>query len=96
MSDPFYPTVDIDFLLPFLKRSEIVDQSSIVQVGNTTSFALTGRQALHKRLFVIRELKAGQIGVEQATAIAYRLGFLGELSQWLEDRRNRKDGGYKI
>jgi hypothetical protein len=96
MADPFYPTVDINFLLEHIAKCQLVDQASILHVGTTTTFVIKGRQALHKRFFLIRELQSGEVSAEQATGIAIRLGFLKELMEWLEKNKKWKEGGYKL
>lgn len=54
---------------------------------------INGNQALHKRMIIIRE-NNGQINFEQASSLAIRFSFMGELLKWLESNRNYKEGGY--
>ena len=96
MSDPFYPTVDIEFLERCILNSHKVNPASRVHVGSTTTFVLDGPQALHKRLILVRELTPGQVGYEQATSLAIRLSFLGPLISWLEENRDWKEGAYIV
>jgi hypothetical protein len=66
------------------------------KVGATTTFILEGKQALHKRNILLRELSQGQVNYEQAVAMAYRFGFLGTILTWLQDHRDYKEGGYVV
>ena len=94
MSDNFYPSVDINFINDQVSNSGKLAKDGIVKIGSTTTYVIEGTQAIFKRTISARELETGSICLEQATAIALRFGFLGQLLEWLENNRNWKDGGY--
>jgi len=94
MSDPFYPSVDIDFIKDQALASGKLAQDGIVNFGSTTTLVINGNQAVYKRSILMRELDPGQVCLEQATAVAVRLSFLGPLLKWLEDNRDWKEGAY--
>lgn len=96
MADPHYPSVDIDFIQEKVIASEKLAEDGILKVGNTTAFILEGNNAVHKRTILIRELQPGQVCFEQATALAIKFSFLGNLLTWLEDKRNWKEGAYIV
>lgn len=91
-----YPTVDLSFIEEQIGISDKLAPDGIVKVGATTTFVITGTQAIYKRMTLIRELEHGQICLEQATALALKFTFLGGLLQWLEDNRNWKEGAYIV
>jgi hypothetical protein len=94
MSDNFYPSVDIEFIKKHVIASGRLVQEGIISIGSTTTFVLEGNQAIFKRTICIRELEPGQICFEQATALAIRFSFMGELLTWLKAKRNWKEGAY--
>lgn len=95
MSDPFYPSVDLDFIENEIINSDKVVSNSKIKVGKTTVFVLNGEnKAMHKRIIVLRELELNEITFEIATAIAIKLNFMGSLLKWLEANKKWKDGAY--
>lgn len=96
MSDIFYPTVDIQFLETQIIASGRVIPQSKIHVGSTTTFMLIGTQAFYKRLILIRELTPNQVSYEQASGLAIRIGFIGNLMDWLEKNKNWKEGAYIV
>jgi len=96
MNDSFYPTIDIAFIEQRILHSGKVIADSKVHVGSTTTFILTGSQAIHKRHIFIREIAPGQISYEQATGLAIRLSFIGSLITWMETNRHWKEGAYIV
>ena len=95
-SDPYYPTVDFDFLEEQILKSNKVISNSKIHIGSTIAFVKIGSQALHKRYISMRELSPNEICYEQATGIAINLGFIIPLMEWLEKNRNWKEGGYYV
>ncbi|RAJ87735.1 hypothetical protein CLV59_101496 [Chitinophaga dinghuensis] len=94
MADNYYPTVSMVFILECICNSGVIEIGSIVTTGDTTMFILKGPQAIFKRTCIVREVEAGQVTYENATGLAIRLGFMGELLDWLCENKNWKDGGY--
>lgn len=96
MPDPYYPTVDIDFIINHVNASGKLAKGGIVKFGSTTTLVIDGPQAIYKRSILIRELEPGQICLEQATAVALRFLFLGQILEWLVANRNWKEGAYIV
>ena len=96
MPDLFYPSVDIDFIIDHVKASGKLADDGIVNFGSTTTLVVGGSQAIYKRSILIRELEPGQICLEQATAVALRFSFLGQLLEWLVTKRNWKEGAFIV
>lgn len=94
MPDPFYPSIDFEFISKHLQESGKFEAS--IKVGSTTTFVLKGPQAIFKRTIYIRELEPGQVCYEQASGLAARFGFLTPLAQWYETNKNWKDGGFIV
>lgn len=94
MSDVHYPTVDLDFIISHVTASGKLAKDGIVKFGSTTTLVVGGSQAIYKRSILIRELEPGQICLEQATAVALRFLFLGQLLDWLVTYRNWKEDAY--
>lgn len=96
MPDTHYPTVDIDFIIEHVKASGKLAKGGVVKFGSTTTLVIDGSQAIYKRSILIREIETGQICLEQATAVALRFLFLGQLLEWLVTNRNWKEGAYIV
>lgn len=96
MPDPHYPSVDLDFILDHVNASGKLAHGGIVKFGSTTTLVVDGPQAIYKRSTLIRELEPGQICLEQATAVALKFSFLGQLLEWLVTNRNWKEGAYIV
>ncbi len=94
MPDPFYPSIDMDFIKENIEASGKLAKDGIVKIGATTTFVLEGNQAIYKRSILIRELAPNQVCLEQATSLAWRFSFLSKLINWLEANRNWKEGAY--
>jgi hypothetical protein len=94
MADLFYPSIDLAIVQNWALASDKIEPEGILKVGETTMFVFKGPQAIFKRVVIIREIEAGQVCFEQATALALRCSFLGPLLTWLEENKNWKDGGY--
>lgn len=94
MSDSHYPSVDIAFIEAHVTASGKLVEDGIVKVGSTTTFVVSGPQAIYKRSTLIRELVPGQVCLEQATALALKFSFMGPLLDWLTTNRNWKEGAY--
>lgn len=92
MSDPHYPTIDLQFLEQCAEACGKIQGT--VKIGDTVAFVLEGDKALHKRFIVVRQLEANQITFENATGLAIRLNFMGKLLAWLETNKGWKDGAY--
>lgn len=95
MPDPFYPSVDITFIEQQLKNTGKFEDGFFT-VGQTKTFVLKGKQAIHKRTILIRELTPGQVCYEQATGLAARFHFIGALLTWLETNKHWKEGAYIV
>jgi hypothetical protein len=96
MPDPHYPKVDIEFIIAHVKASGKLVDNGMVKFGTTTTFVISGPQAVYKRSILIRELEPGQICLEQATTVALKFSFLGQLIEWLVANRNWKEGAYIV
>lgn len=94
MPDPFYPSIDFDFLDEQLQSTGKFEGN--FSIGQTRTLVLKGCQAIHKRTIRIRELVPNQVCYEQATGLAARFGFMGALITWLEESRNWKEGAYIV
>ena len=94
MADPFYPSIDLDFIIDRMKRSGKLEEHGIVKTGSTTTFVYKGSQATYKRRVRVRELNPGQVCFEQAAHIAFNFSFMGALLNRLEINRDWKEGGY--
>lgn len=94
MPDLFYPSVDIDFIIEYATASGRLAEDGIINVGSTTTFVVKGNQAIYKRSTLVRELEPGQVCLEQATSLALKFSFLGQLLEWLELNRGWKEGAY--
>jgi hypothetical protein len=88
------PTVGIDFIEEQILKSGIVNPDSKVKIGDTTTFVVDGKQALHRRLVLLREIIPGEISYDQAVGMAYKFEFLGNLLHWLYVNKGYKEGGY--
>jgi len=96
MNDPYYPTVDIEFLIEQVKLSGKLTKDGILKIGSTTTFILEGMQPSHRRSISVRELEPGEICLEQASSLAIRFAFLGNFLDWLYKNKNWKEGGYIV
>jgi hypothetical protein len=94
MADPFYPSVDIDFIIEHANASGKLAPDGLIKVGSTTTFVQEGTSAIYRRSTLVRELQPGQVCLEQAIAVAFKFGFLKQIGEWLEENRDWKDGGY--
>ncbi len=92
MPDPYYPSVDFDFIKDHLIATGQIED--FFTVGSTTTFVLKGTKAIFKRTIYIRELWPGQVCYEQATGLAIKHKFIGSLMDWLEFNRRWKEGAY--
>lgn len=79
-----------------VKSSGKLVDDGIVNFGATTTLVIAGPQAIYKRSTLVRELTPGQICLEQATGLAIKLSFLGQLMAWLEANRDWKEGAYIV
>lgn len=96
MPDPFYPSVDIDFIIHHVKASGKLAEDGIIKVGSTTTFVQEGTSAIYRRSTLVRELSPGEMCLEQAIAVAFKFGFLIPIGEWLEKNRHWKDGAYIV
>jgi hypothetical protein len=96
MPDNHYPSVDMDFIIEHVKASGKIVEGGVVKFGSTTTFVVTGQQAIYKRSTLIRELEPGKVCLEQATALALKFSFLGQLIEWLIANKNWKEGAYIV
>lgn len=96
MIDPHYPTIDIDFIVGFVSKSDKIIENSLIEVGNTKCYILKGDKSLHKRRVLIRQFNSNQVSLEYSVTLAVKFNFLGELMNWLENNRKWKDGAYII
>jgi hypothetical protein len=94
MPDSHYPSIDISFIEQHIIKSSKLENDGIVKIGSTTTYIVKGQQAIYKRSTLIRELEPGQVCLEQATALALKFSFLGQLIDWLVKNRNWKEGSY--
>ncbi len=94
--DTFYPTISTDYLIEKISNCPQVIQGSHKKIGKTNMFVLDGPQAISKRIILIRDVEEGQVYYDQATSVAAKLRFLGDLIKWLEDNRNWKEGAFIV
>jgi hypothetical protein len=91
--DDHYPTVEMGFILDCIKKSPKVIGS--IKIDETFAFILDGVKPVGKRIINLR-ITDGYVGFEHATGIAWRLGFMTELSEWYLTHRSWKDGAYIV
>ncbi|MCT4138477.1 hypothetical protein HZP64_14550 [Elizabethkingia anophelis] len=97
MSDNFLPKTDIYFILEKLKASTKVITDSIEKVGDYTySFVIEGDKPLYKRQGIINFNSDEEVNFDQATAMAIKYGFMGELLKWYESEKSWKEGAYIV
>lgn len=96
MADKYYPSVDIEFLEKHIIAGNLLAEDGIHWSCVSTCYIKKGNQAIHKRKVNIRHLEAGQVSLEQATALALRFSFIGILMDWLEVNRSWKEGAYIV
>jgi len=94
MRDKHYPTVSIEFIDSQILREDRTPIVNCVKNKKTTYYIVNGTKALFKRTYLVREVEAGEICFEQAMALAIHFRFLHEISIWLEQNRNFKEGAY--
>jgi hypothetical protein len=96
MTDSHYPTVDTSFIeQQIINTGKIIPESKHI-VGKSIFFVLQGDKPFYKRLIILREITPGQINYIQATGIAIKLSFIGNLMKWYEENRAWKEGAYII
>lgn len=96
MEENSYPTVTLEFLTTKILNSSQIIENSEVKVGNTTTFMLKGSQEMRKRIILIRCTNDGEVNFGQASGLAIRLRFMGDLLDWFLENRNWKEGGYVV
>lgn len=94
MGDPYYPQVDIEFLLDKIRQSNKLEPGGEMRIGSTFLFILKGTSAIHKRQVWVRVINGNQVSFELATSVAIRLKFMGSLLSWLKDNRGWNEGDY--
>ena len=78
-----------------LQKSNKIISSSIKKVGDFTySFIRNGEQPLFKRQGIITCNSSDEVNFDQATSLAIRYGFMGELLKWFEKHKSWKEGAY--
>ena len=96
MRDIHYPSVSIEFIDSAMLREDRTPRIYCVKNKKTTMYIVSGNKALHKRQYTVRLIENGEIGFEQAMALAIQFKFLHEISIWLEVNRNFKEGAYIV
>lgn len=96
MEENNYPLVTLEFLKSKIINSGQIEVDSEIRVGGTFTFMLKGSQQLRKRLILIRVTDNGEVNYNQATGLAIRLRFMGELLDWYLKNRHWKEGGYVV
>lgn len=96
MEESTYPLVTLEFLTAKILSSGQIIENSEVKVGNTTTFMLKGSQEMRKRIILIRSTNEGEVNFGQASGLALRLRFMGELLNWFLENKNWKEGGYVV
>ena len=91
-----YPKVTIEFLVENLKKSPKVIEESFSTMNDTMSFVCKGNQPIYKRSFIITSNSEMEVNFIQATGLAIRFGFMGELLEWYEKEKYWKEGGYVV
>lgn len=94
MDEYVHPSVTLEFLKVKILSSNMILENSEIRVGNTTTFMLKGSQAMTKRLIVIRCNENGDVNFGQASGLALRLRFMGDLLVWFLENKHWKEGGY--
>lgn len=90
--DSHYPDIETTFLHDLIAScGKCID---ITTVGLTTSYTLEGEGSIKRRRLFLRGTTDGKVDYIYATAIAIKLGCIGQLLKYLEDKKNWKDGGY--
>ena len=96
MENNEYPFVKFEFLKNKIIANEQVIANSEIKVGNTTTFMLKGSQEMRKRIILIRCTDNGDVNFNQASGLAIRLRFMGDLLNWLLENKSWKEGGYVV
>lgn len=96
MVDAYHPSVSVGFIIDSILKSGKVIDGSMDRVGNTTSFVTINGSNMYRRLVLVTEIEEGEVNFEQATALAFRFGFAGNLLQWLETEKQWKEGAYIV
>lgn len=90
------PTADLDFVITNILQCDKILPESRMNIGsNTITFVIKGIKPMHKRFVVINH-KNGVINFNQATALAIRFQFMGDLLKWFEENRSWKEGAYIV
>lgn len=94
MPENYHPSVDVDFIISNLLRCNKVIPGSRSDIGqHMTTFVLEGNKPMHKRHVIITHSN-GEVNFNQASSLAIKFHFMGNLLRWLEEFRNWKEGEY--
>ena len=93
MPENEYPNVDAEFIIDRIQESDKIIKDSKFTVGSTTTFVLKGNKAFHKKFIVIRSID-GNVNFNQATGLAARFRFMGDLLKWFKVHRDWHEGAY--
>ena len=85
------PTVDFDFIDVQIRASSQFNKAIVV--GRTIAYLKGGTSPIFKRFSSVFRSVDDQVSFQQATGLAVKFGFLPALIDWLENRRDFKDGG---
>ena len=96
MDEYLYPSVAFDFLKSKILNSGQIVENSEVKVGNTVTFILKGSQEMRKRIILIRCTDNGEVNFNQASGLAIRLRFMGDLLNWFLIEKQWKEGGFVV
>lgn len=96
MNENYYPSVTLEFLTNKILSSGLVIEDSEIKVGNTTTFMLKGSQEMRKRIILIRCTNDLEVNFGQASGLAIRLRFMGDLLDWFLQNKHWKEGGYVV
>lgn len=88
------PSADISFIENLLAKHPKIQ--AIEKIGNTTFYIISGSKPIGQRMIPIRSSDDGQVDFEFITALGINFKCLEEITKWLEENRNWKDGGYFV
>ena len=96
MPDNHYPRTDVSFIIENLLACDKINPNSQTSVGNHfVTFMEVGHGPMRRKLVTINVFN-GEVLYEQATYLAARFQFMGNLLTWLEKNKNWKEGAYIV
>lgn len=92
MRDIHYPTVDLKFLMAKIRKSPKLEREGMWVEEGVLTVIVKGPQPVIKWRIRMGEAAPGELSLENATPLAWRFAFLGDLMRWLEENRIGRKG----